>query len=1263
MKQSLKTEGINVTNSLLTSGVLNIADGYQFMDNSYNTNNNIPSQFQFGTSVSQGNHIRNNFNLNNNGPVIFGETNDDKKQILGKFSKTMKDYPIISSYPWLYPISSFDKWSSNSQSILESSTTEFPVCKCLGKGLGNIEVFKVGNAINGNENKAGADSKHTNGLTSSLKSQSNYIDEPIYPFDGYIYSGTLVEVISQINQETGNRETVVIPYQSGRGIPDYPKNYQPSGYQTLSDSFLPWGKLTWPSSTNDMQPFLSPGIEPNNQSPIYGIVLDSYSSQSYQDRLFKSDVPKEPLIDDREPWYNHPAPHTIPASSFKGVLPDETQNTQGYLSPGPNSSNTFWSPWPRYFAYKSGDPVPVLTQGITTVRIGAAYNIALTSYGVGETVSATDKEFVPVQCIPLFQGERLEAGSLVYAAVKGEIQTPGPNVVYDEEATAAFSNGTIQTGVLGQTLWDLNADSTWGNIGWCGTPGLSFHNIPDRGVATLETLNGKTIPYLNQSNQGSIIVQGVTSVSPYPGLGNKYDPRTILEIGENPDGSYSDSQLWTILKNRFQLPGVSGRACLSQMVPDKAQPIGTLLETIVGTGKWPYDGLPVTRPVDSINTIEQGGANYLINGSTIGTRASSGTGTGLTVNWTGNNPTFPQLGQITTIPNIIAPGTGYSPFVDVTLQDDTLAYHTNPQFKGNNAAFVYDFGNSQISFLRGGTNYSGTSRRVKDTFNLSRNNAYISFEDNGSGSMVHDNSTAPTAPVSDYPQDFSVYTPGKSVVRIYSRDVPYNESAVFLINNISDGVCDLTQVIQGSNYPVTGGYRFFETEVINLSFRSPYVEYEIGASTSVGSIYAYDIGVGNKSGDQLLITDGQLYFESGVLTKNDENCTFTFNKPENGYQELSSGCPWYYSDGSNTYPTEVIRGDGVSSSFDVVTVPDPERIISNTDFELSPCFTYTQSTNPSKIGSEPSVFRVYYDTGLPDGATGFAEPWYIGRNLSFIINESPVTGQDQFQPLVGGSGYTDSNRCETYNMSANTLRIPLEIQNGVIITTDLTYSLITLNQNFYYNFDRYTDSLEDPDGGGTRFRIMSNNLPPEDQAVFRIVDKGIVSTELKFEMVSQGLNYLLPDGKYVFHTQRLDQENPTVSIETEFSNISNDNYVSFGQLRRVKLMTQGSNNKTNDILVVIQDNADNNGFFFYKNNMDYINLPPYANLEGYLVDTSEEAWNKYNEVMQTATNLMDKQVIIELRNNQGQYMENVLPSAQQFSVYMPPNENPYKGFY
>lgn len=1228
MSKSLKANGINVTNSLATSGSLNFSDGYVFMDNSYDTNSGLPSNFQFGTSKTQGNTVRDNFNLNNNGPIQFGNTSDDSQRVINRYPLVIKDFPISATYPWLYPITT--NWSQDTQTILDSSSPEVPVTKCLGKGIGSVDIYKTGSLSIGNQNGAGSSTKDVNGKTITTKNQSNYQDGLLYPYNGYIYSGTLVELISQTNPENGKKETVVVPYQTGRGIPTYYNNFQPDSIEQISET-LPWGPLVWPDSGDPIEPFISPGIEPNRQAPIYGVVMDSYSSQDYNSRPFKSRIP-ENITDTREPWYNHPAPQTIPPTSYKGRIGSELQTTQGFLSPGPNESSIFWSPWPKQYCYKSGDPIPVLTQGVTTVRIGAAYNIASTTYGISKYVSATDRNWIPVGIIPLFQGERLEAGSLVYGSVKGINQTVGPDVIDSQGNESVNLTTTLTTGVVGQNIWDLNIDTTWGNIGWCGTPGLSFRNIPDTDVPVIETLGGEAIPYLNQCNQGSVIVQAVTSVSPYPGLGNKYD----VKLPAEEVTPYNDVELYEIYKKRFELEGISGRASLSQMVPEKAQPIGVLLETIVGTTKWPYDGLPLNPPIIPVLNLTTGGVSYTtIPDSNVPTRVQNGFGgSGLTVTWVNFIPEYPNFGTIVGSPSIIDNGSGYSFGQLVTIKDESLPYFDNPQYKGNNA--TYSFITDELIPVTGGFGYYNSS---SETINISKNNLYTSFIVEPDGTITNGNILISTT----YPFSEDTYNIDYNL-RVISYGNKYHESSIFVYRKDIFGNSILNNIYPGKNYIPNINSEYFETDIITYNNRGPLIDYESNSLGTINNLPYLDYGVGNNKNDILLAINGPFF---GIDLNCGENATMGYGEKPLGYQEICSYAPWYKFGEHNT-----IQLNGTTPLTLVVnTVADSFRLSDSN--ELMPCFTYPTDATEGNITSDIIIYKLQYNDTPPGGATGVASPMYFGNSVCV------VTVNENLLPLVGGSNYIISQNVKTYNMSANTLRVPLEVVNGVITTNSLTFVALS-DSNYSFNFSRYIADVTN----GTKFRIMFDNLSEDRQYVFMITNFNPDTEEITIEKVSDGEIYDLPDGIWYFQTQRLDNTPPEVSIfptviGTAIVNPQN----ALGQIRKLSLDTPGVGNETNDILIVLQENSDNNAFFLYNNNMDYINLPPFASKRGFLVDDTDAGWDRYNNVMNSATNLLDKEILVEIRPNQGQYMENILPSAQQFGLFMPSSENPYKPFY
>ena len=141
--------------------------------------------------------------------------------------------------------------------------------KCLGKGYGEISFFKCGNAITGDENGAGviypndrsaADSPGGSslGITYGIQSSEYLSEQARYPFNGYIYSGTLVQIINEIDETTGISSPKIIPFQNGRGIPQYSSNYFPEGVEGVEGTteYAPYGELTWTSGST-MSPALA----------------------------------------------------------------------------------------------------------------------------------------------------------------------------------------------------------------------------------------------------------------------------------------------------------------------------------------------------------------------------------------------------------------------------------------------------------------------------------------------------------------------------------------------------------------------------------------------------------------------------------------------------------------------------------------------------------------------------------------------------------------------------------------------------------------------------------------------------------------------------------------------------------------------------------------------------------------------------------------------------------------------------------------------
>lgn len=1164
-------------NNLSTTGTFGSTDGYVFLGDSYLrklSSESLPSQSYAGTSETRGNVSRPVQTMNSNGPIQFSETLSDSQQVILKYKDIVSTNPIVTNYPWLYPLSIEENWTVNTQNSVSVSKA-YPIYKVLGKGLGDVRFFKVSPSFTGSESSAGyTDAYQVNGMTYGHR-QSEVRPDVVYPFDGKIYAGTLVQLITTTSGTA--KETRVIPYQAGRGIPRYSENYCPDD-KKLTD-FPPFGELKWPGSDNAISPCLSSGVEPGDNTTCVGIALDTFSLIIPNQRMFKYAPPD--AENDNEKSYNHPAPHTVGPVSIRN---------KGFLSPGPNRSGTYYAPWPDSYAYKEHEPIPVLTKGITTARVGAACNIALTSYGLKKQVSATDESWISVPCIPLFQGERIEAGSYIYASVKGNIVTNGPK----NEISGAIR-------YVGQTPWDVFIDPTWGNIGWTGTPGLGFSNIPDTEVAIIETLmtsdgETRTIPYIHQSNQGSIIVHPVTTISPDPSLGSP------IVYSLNPFYDLDDPAIIPKIKEieeqRRNLKGVSGRCFLSQHVPDKAQPIGIVMETIDGTGKWDYSGFDLST-YDSTVTITTGGVSYP---SPSSTDLTGGTGAGKEGLWVTYISSYPNLGTLVSPITQSVAGVGYTNGDILTFKDSSLVYSTT-QYKGNNATVIYSDG--ELTLSSGGSGYTVDVGNFVETHNMSKNNWYFRFDISAGGSLAF-NSTQVS-----YFQEYSTYPVGTQLRVIQGT----NSSGIFEVTEADRDSVVLTVVSSGTGYaPLSQTDTIFETQIINTFCFNPVIGYTSGGQ-NVSEVSITSYGAGNTKDDLVLVLDG------------DDNAVFKFPGMPPGGQELIAGCPCY----------------PVGTTFDTKTDAGAPLIITLESVAIDPLVSDRHvATAFSEIVSDAYVGAISIYT---DGGQSMVTPWYISRWFRATYDSGVIT------PLRGGYSYPyDSDdkilNAETYNMTANSLRLRFTVADGVVsakVAGDPVSSV--------YDFieDSYVFSSEN----GTLVRLLSVDVLPELQTVVRLVSG---PTNIEVDIVSNSGVYGLADGDWMFHTQRLDQVNPTVEV----SLLGGSELTPY-----IQLIDAGTGNTQGDIVSVVNTTGSNNHsmIFRYDDNRPYIDLPPFAKVPRYRVDDSDAAWEKYSDVMSSAVNLLDKQILVELRPINSMTMENEGPDAVMKSSYMPPTQNVWRYSY
>ena len=564
---------VEITNSFISLSKTIIDGGYLFYGSEQGWN---PTPFPsgVGTAYSQGNDVRSLTQLGSTGPVRYGPTPEDTALLQAIWGAALLPTyffdaaglrPLLTfvlttaGFGWMNPYTA--NWSTQTQ-ISQNTSPVYPIYKYLGRGLGEVQFYgasptpvsqttlPIGFGHPGVPGAAIKSTTETEQGTLATPYPVPFPSSPFppYPTSGLIYAGMLVQFVNFTNED-GLQEVRIIPYQQGRGW--LPTNFfaNDAGILPYTNSFDMYGDAYWPSivpaappvlDAQIIAPQIAPGVYPGFNNAAVGIVLETTAPKG--EAMFGYQTPETPnpimgAFDFFNPqncpiaipletveWDGHPAPFTSQTSGSSPL----------------NSSATSWAPWPYYYAYKgreeNTDAVPVLTRGVTTAVIGATVNVAIypAIWEVQGGVPPTGPTTVTVPWIPLFEGEHIEAGSYVYAAVRG----------YDKNPTLTAPN------------------NDWEPPGWTGTPGQSLYFIPDQGIplamAEIVDPNGAggqnsipqpALPFYTQSNQGSIIVHPIT-----------FDP------------------------------SLSGRDPLITLPPPLAQPIGVVLETIEGTGTYVVDG-------------------------------------------------------------------------------------------------------------------------------------------------------------------------------------------------------------------------------------------------------------------------------------------------------------------------------------------------------------------------------------------------------------------------------------------------------------------------------------------------------------------------------------------------------------------------------------------------------------------------------------------------------------------------------------------------
>ncbi len=805
--------------------------------------------FVVGSAYTQGNQVRSFFDMNDNGSFLYSSVERDRDNIKSSFPTIFKSYPNLNDYPYLYPLSS--SWNVE-ETITQSKSN--PLYRYSGKGLGKIEFYNNSNVTFGNMSEGYPEylehyaNKNAMGQIPLLSAPRN-INGLTFPSSGLLYSGTLVQYNFEKNDSSKPYKNIkVTPYQAGRGIPQWKETEEYFGGK-------PFGVPFWEGTDVVIEPQLSPGVGTTNNDFCVGVTVDT-EAPSTRSKIYKYPTPpgydQDTLEDNQHtPWFQHPAPFTAPPKNISFT------RTPRIFSPGPNSAGNYWAPWPSYYAYQPDDPIPVMTTGKATLKIGAACNIGMQAYYEPDVKEGdnpvNNPNYVSVSCVPLFQGEKVKVGSELFASAMGQVitwdrrgvspYTPGS---FCNTSGLAFS-GPNSFGVgflLGfardareENPWYDWTDSTFGTIGWTSTPAFLLSLVPDQGTAIIETKVGKKLSFMVQSNQGSVIVQGSTVKNPLDEGGS--GRMTLLGPAEYNKSTPEESCHNLNFEKIKQYPQQPGRS----------QPIGHTMQEIEGKGRWQYSGEFLFN--DQTSTVS--GFGYSAGGPYY---TKGGTGQNCSVEIT----SVDSNGSVTGIA-LLTEGVGYSDGDIITVLGSTNGEFAEGslQFSENSLSVIYSTAGPSISL------YNNGSRYISDTkvqgFNLTKNNLIMEIEVSYKGlpglpgittsGSITSFSVHSFTDASQYPIGTTFYVMNTMSSEKYTKCGPL---AIFKVIT-NDGVTITVEILDdtffGDYFTYKIGKFLYSTQKINQN--GPILT--INADNPKGSITRVgitDIGVGNDDGDLIL---------------------------------------------------------------------------------------------------------------------------------------------------------------------------------------------------------------------------------------------------------------------------------------------------------------------------------------------------------------------------------------------------------------------------
>lgn len=996
--------------------------------------------FNVGSAYTQGNQVRSFFDTNDNGPFLYSYVEKDKENIQTQYSNIFIQYPNLKDFPYLYPSSSL--WKSN-KTIIDSKN--FPLYRYSGKGLGKIEFYNAGSITSGNiqegqplylEHYSGV---NVAGSIPSLSAPRN-INGLTFPSSGLIYSGTLLQYSFEKNDNTQSYKNVkVTPYQAGRGIPQWDPTKEYFGGQ-------PFGPPLWEGTTLTIEPQLSPGVGTSNNDFCIGVSLDTQASAE-KPVIYKYSYPEGYDKDEQqqhEPWYNHPAPFTAPPEDISFT------KTPRIYSPGPNSAGNYWAPWPHYYAYQPEDPVPVLTTGKTTLKIGAACNIGMQAYYEPDVVQGdnpiNNPNYVSVSCVPLFQGEKVKVGSEIFASAMGQVITwdrrgvspypPGSfiNVTGNKFEGPGFQPDLV-FGAFRETReenpWYDYSDSTFGTIGWTSTPGFLLSNIPDKGSSIVQTKVNIPLPFMVQSNQGSVIVQGSTITNPLDeGGSGRMELLGPAEYNKSTPSTNCHTLNFEKIKKYPQQPG-------------RSQPIGHTMQEIEGTGRWSYTGeLDLNE-----QTINVGGFGYSVGFYYV----SGGTGQNCIVEVT----SVDTMGSITGV-SLSFEGTGYTDGDLLTVVGNNVVPFADGsvQFSKNSALLVWNAAGPSVSLWYNGTKYKSATQI--QSFNLTKNNLVMEITTTMTGSagglkslyggLIDSYSVHSVTDPSQYPVGTLFYAMNTLSSEKYTKSGPL---AIFEVLT-NDGVTITVQFYKafyGDCFTYPTGTYLYTTQKLNHVAPTLTINATNGAVTRIG---VTDVGVGNDNGDLVMIT------QEG----SDQNCIFQLNlnlqQRPLGARLIEGGSNYVFEQlyslkyVSFNNKVKILNPGGTYSGIEMqMNDVNENGTIKKISYNFSEFITFNPqfSTYTGTFGNIQTIEQTFVPSIATQPVAG-AEP--VGGWPSFVTikNATFEQGIDTFIAL-GGSGYSTGGPFSVTGGSGTGMTVAItEVDtNGAI----KNIKVIDVGKNYLYD--------------------------------------------------------------------------------------------------------------------------------------------------------------------------------------------------------------------